>query len=76
MKRQLSCLVTALAAAALFGGEVFSLVTLFDWALLERIGFADDALVIGAWMALPLSLAVAYWIARSAYAAEAEAEAS
>ncbi|MEX0922310.1 MAG: hypothetical protein WD489_04310 [Rhodovibrionaceae bacterium] len=48
------------------------MVTVLDWALLQQLGFGGDALKIGAITAVLPSLAVAAWIARSAYSAEFE----
>lgn len=72
MSKKLSCAVTALFAAVLLGSEVFGVLTAFDWALAQQIGFTSDALKIGAISAVIPSLAVAVWMARSAYSAELE----
>ncbi len=64
--------IAALSAALLLGSEVFVLVTLFDWALLEQFGFSGGSLKIGAYTAILPSLLAAYWIARSALAAESQ----
>ncbi|MEX0923863.1 MAG: hypothetical protein WDZ84_13930 [Rhodovibrionaceae bacterium] len=72
MRKKLSCAVTALAAALLLGGEAMSILTSVYWAVASELGKGLNALETGAlWAAVP-SLAIAFWIARSAYFAEME----
>ena len=66
-------IIAALSAALLLGSEVFVLITLFDWALLEQLGFfSGSSLKIGAYTAILPSLLSAYWIARAALSAESQ----
>lgn len=72
MSIKLSCAVTALFAALLVGGEFFCVMAAADWAIASQFGFGEQSLLIGGATAALPSLAVAYWMARSAYLAELE----
>lgn len=68
--KKLSCAFAALCAVILIGGQVFVLLTALDWALLSEFDLSAHPLGLGAAIAALPSLAVAIWIARSAYRVE------
>lgn len=70
MTSKLACAVTALAAAALIGGDVFASLAAFEWAILSRFDLIDDPVLFSVLGAAPVALAAGVWMARAAYRSE------
>ncbi|MEQ8710169.1 MAG: hypothetical protein RIC36_14350 [Rhodospirillales bacterium] len=70
MRREVVCAATAVAFAALVGGDLFSMLTAFGMALIGNFAPETDGLVIAMSVAAIPSLLLAGWLARKAYRME------